>query len=100
MKGNFQKLISGNKPVLIDFHATWCGPCKSLAPIIKDLAKEVHDKIRVVKIDIDKNKALAHKYKIRSVPTLAIFKNGKIIWQEAGMKTKNQLKKIIASKIG
>lgn len=99
MKGNFQKLISGSKPVLIDFHATWCGPCKSLAPIIKDLAKEVGSKIRIVKIDIDKNKAIAHKYKIKSVPTLAIFKSGRIIWQESGMKTKNQLKKIIDSKV-
>jgi len=100
MKGNFKKLISGNKPVLIDFHATWCGPCKSLAPIIKDLAKEVGHKIRVIKIDIDKNKAVAHQYNIRSVPTLAIFKNGKIIWQEAGLKTKNQLKKIINNQVG
>lgn len=95
MKGNFQKLISGKKPVLIDFHATWCGPCKTLAPTIKALVKDVGHKIRIVKIDIDKNKSLAHKYKIRSVPTLAIFKQGRIVWQESGLKTKAQLIKIV-----
>ena len=95
MKGNFQKLISGKKPVLIDFHATWCGPCKTLAPTIKALVKDVGHKIRIVKIDIDKNKSLAHKYKIRSVPTLAIFKQGRIVWQESGLKTKARLIKIV-----
>lgn len=99
MKGNFQKLISGAKPVLIDFHATWCGPCKAQAPVIKLLAKEMHEKLRVVKIDIDKNKQIAHRYKIKSVPTLVLFKNGRILWQEPGVKTKAQLTKIINQKI-
>jgi len=97
MKGNFQKIISSNKPVLVDFHATWCGPCKKLSPIIKALSKDVGHKVRIIKIDIDKNKDLAHKYKIRSVPTLAIFKHGKIVWQASGMKTKAQLIKIVES---
>lgn len=95
MKGNFKKLISGNKPVLIDFHAAWCGPCKTLAPIIKSLIKEVGTKVRIVKIDIDKNKALAHQYKIKSVPTLVIFRQGRIVWQASGLKTKAQLIKIV-----
>jgi len=95
MKADFQKLISGKKPVLVDFHATWCGPCKTLAPTIKALAKDVGHKIRIVKIDIDKNKTVAHKYKIRSVPTLAIFYQGRILWQESGVKTKAQLVKIV-----
>lgn len=97
MKGSFQKIISSNKPVLIDFHEIWCGPCKTLSPIIRALSKDVGHKIRIIKIDIDKNKDLTHKYKIRSVPTLAIFKHGKIVWQESGMKTKAQSKKIVES---
>lgn len=91
MKGNFHKLINGEKPVLIDFHAEWCGPCKMLAPIIKEVAQEIGEKVRVIKIDIDKNQALAQKYQVRGVPTLALFKDGKIIWRESGVKTKHQI---------
>jgi len=91
MKGNFNKLINGEKPILIDFHATWCGPCKMLAPIIKEVAQEVSGKVRVIKIDIDKNQALAQRYQVRGVPTLALFKDGEIIWRESGVKTKHQI---------
>jgi len=91
MKGNFHKLINGKKPVLIDFHATWCGPCKMLAPVIKEVAKEVSGKVRVIKIDIDKNQALAQRYQVRGVPTLALFKDGEVIWRDSGVKTKHQI---------
>ncbi len=91
MKGNFNKLINGEKPVLIDFHAEWCGPCKMLAPVIKEVAKEVAGKVRVIKIDIDKNQALAQRYQVRGVPTLALFKDGEVIWRESGVKTKHQI---------
>jgi len=91
MKGNFHKLINGEKPVLIDFHATWCGPCKMLAPVIKEVAKEVSGKVRVIKIDIDKNQALAQRYQVRGVPTLALFKDGEVIWRDSGVKTKHQI---------
>jgi len=94
-KANFHDIVGGSKPVLIDFHATWCGPCKALAPVIKELKKDIGDKMRIIKIDIDKNKSLAHKYKVQSVPTLAIFQHGKIIWRESGMKSKGQLKKVV-----
>lgn len=96
MKGNFNAIINGDKAVLIDFHALWCGPCKSQAPIISALSKEVNGKIRIIKIDIDKNPAIAQRYGIRSVPTLALFKDGKIVWQQSGLQTKEQLKQVIA----
>jgi len=81
MKGSFKKLNTGKKPVLIDFYATWCGHCKAMTPIIKSLIKEVGHKVRIVKIDIDKNKDLAHKYKIKSIPTFMIFRNGAVVWK-------------------
>lgn len=95
MKGNFNKLINGEKPVLIDFHATWCGPCKSQNLVIKDLAKEISGKIRIIKIDVDKNRAIAQRYHINGVPNLALFINGEKVWQEAGLKTKPQLMSVI-----
>ena len=98
MKGNFHQLISGPTPVLVDFYATWCGPCKSQLPIIKEVAKELKGKVKIIKIDIDKNQQLAHKYKVKSVPTLALFCYGKVIWQAAGMRTKNQILNIIKEK--
>lgn len=96
MKGNFNSIINGDKAVLIDFHALWCGPCKSQGPIISALAKEIGDKVRIIKIDIDKNQAIAQRYRIRSVPTLALFKDGQIVWQQSGLQTKEQLKQVIA----
>lgn len=95
MKGEFNKLINGDKPVLIDFHAEWCAPCKAQSPIIKQVAQEVGGKVRIIKIDIDKNQAIAQRYNVRGVPTLALFKNGEIIWRQSGVQTKNQLIAII-----
>ena len=91
MKGNFHKIINSKELVLVDFHALWCGPCKTQGPILQEFANEIDGKVRVVKIDIDKNQSIAQRYSVRSVPTLILFKNGKILWQEAGMKTKQQL---------
>jgi thioredoxin 1 len=99
MKGNFHQLTSGPTPVLVDFYATWCGPCKSQLPIIKEVAKELKGKVKVIKIDIDNNQQIAHKYNVRSVPTLALFRYGKVIWQEPGMRTKTQIMKIIKEKL-
>lgn len=93
-KASFKELVGSNKPVLVDFYATWCGPCKALAPVIKEVKIELGDKMRVLKIDIDKNQSVSRKYKIQSVPTLAIFQRGKVLWRESGMKTKGQLLKV------
>ena len=73
MKGDFIKIINGKTPVLVDFYAIWCGPCKAQSPIIKDLAQEVGGKVRIIKIDIDKNQAIAERYNVKGVPTLALF---------------------------
>ena len=95
MKENFNKLINGKKPVLIDFHAEWCGPCKAQAPIIAELAKEIDGRVRLIKIDIDKNQAVAQRYDVRGVPTLALFKAGKIVWRQSGVQSKESLLSII-----
>lgn len=93
----FQELISSKKPVLIDFHAEWCGPCKMMSPIVKQVASEVGDKATVVKIDVDKNQQIAMHYQIMGVPTLMIFKEGKVVWRQSGVVQKNQLLQILNS---
>ena len=90
-KASFHDLINGEKAILIDFHATWCGPCKSLAPILKDVASEIKDKVRVIKIDIDKNQSLATKLQVRGVPTLILYKAGEQLWRQSGVMSKHQL---------
>jgi thioredoxin 1 len=95
MKGNFNKIIQGPKPVLVDFSAEWCGPCKMQAPILKELSAVIKDKVRIIKIDIDKNSEIANRYQIRSVPTLVFFKEGKLVWKESGVRTKAQLLELI-----
>jgi len=97
MKGNFDSIINENRPVIVDFHAVWCGPCKTQSPILKQLAEELGERVRVIKIDVDQNQAIASKYQIQSVPTLMIFKNGTIIHKQAGVHTKAQLLSIITN---
>ena len=97
MKASFDSIINDNRPVIIDFHALWCGPCKTQSPILKQVADELGDRVRIVKIDVDQNQALASRYHIQSVPTLMIFKNGTIIHKQAGVHTKAQLLSIIAN---
>lgn len=92
----FQQIINGDKPVLIDFYATWCAPCKAMSSIVEQIGKEMQGEARVLKIDIDKNQALAAQYQIQAVPTFLIFKQGKVVWKKAGgadkMTFKNALK--------
>lgn len=97
MKSNFQKLIQTDNLVLIDFSAEWCGPCQTLAPILKDVKSDLGDDVKIVKIDIDKNQAIANQFSIRSVPTLILFKNGKEIWKQSGVMTKADLVRTIKS---
>ncbi|MDP2336382.1 MAG: thioredoxin [Bacteroidota bacterium] len=91
MKANFESIISDTKPVVVDFHALWCGPCKVQSPILKEVATEFRDRVRVIKIDVDQNQEVANRYQIRSVPTLMIFKNGEIKYKQSGVHTKQQL---------
>lgn len=88
---NFNELINSDKPVLVDFFAEWCGPCKTMAPILKDVKTQMGEKSTIIKIDVDKNPEAASAYQVRSVPTLIIFKNGKPLWKQAGVVSANEL---------
>jgi thioredoxin 1 len=96
MKGTFEELIASDKPVVIDFMAEWCGPCKAMAPALQKFADEMGDKVKVIKIDVDKNPALQRKYQITGVPTLMIFKNGKQLFRKSGAMMAPQLKQAVA----
>ncbi len=91
----FEDLIKTEKPILIDFFATWCGPCKMMHPVLEELHDKVGDKARIVKIDIDKNEQLASIYNVRSVPTLMVFKNGELKWRASGVQSSDALEQVL-----
>ena len=97
---SFKDIINGDRPVLVDFFATWCGPCKAMSPIIDALGKELQGQARILKVDIDKNPAIANQLGIQAVPTLVIFKNGEVVWRNSGGMSKSALYEQVKKFIG
>lgn len=95
MKGNFNQIINAELPVLVDFYADWCGPCKMQAPVLKEAAGELKGKAKIIKIDVDKNQEIANKYQIRGVPTLILFKKGQPVWRQSGVIGKQQILNVV-----
>jgi len=95
MQGSFKNLIDSDKPTFIDFSAEWCGPCKMMGPILEEFKSKVGDRVKVIKIDIDKNPSIALSYQINSVPTLMLFKSGKMLWRQAGVVPTSQLMTVV-----
>lgn len=95
MKSSFSKIITAETPVLIDFYADWCGPCKMLAPILQEVKETLGDQIKIFKIDVDKNQALASKFHVRGVPTMLLYNNGQQVWRQSGVLQKDEILKIV-----
>jgi thioredoxin 1 len=93
----FEELINSETPVLVDFFAEWCGPCKMMAPILQDVASQVGDKARIIKVDVDKNPGAAAAYQVRGVPTLIIFKKGQAVWRQSGVVQSEELTRRLLS---
>jgi thioredoxin 1 len=99
MKGKFDSIISDSRPVIVDFHALWCSPCKIQSPILKEVAAELGERVKIIKIDVDNNSEIARRYSVQSVPTIIIFKNGKLVWRQSGVVSKSQLKNVLIQNV-
>ena len=95
MKSSFKDIVNSEKVVLVDFFGTWCGPCQALMPILKDVKEALGERLKIVKIDIDKNQSLAQKYQVRSVPTMILFKEGEPKWRQSGVLSKNEIIRVV-----
>ena len=98
MNDSFDKIINSEKPVLIDFFATWCGPCQMLGPILKDVKESLGERVSIIKIDVDKNQEIASVYQVRGVPTMMLFQNGKQLWRQSGVLSKEEIIQTIINK--
>jgi thioredoxin 1 len=96
---SFADLINSSRPTLVDFTAVWCGPCKMMKPILEEVKKKMGDSVTIIKVDVDKNPAAAEAYNIQGVPTLILFRAGKILWRQSGVVQANQLEQIIKQNI-
>ena len=93
--GNFNDIINSEQLTLVDFFATWCGPCKMMHPVLEQLKDEMGESIRIIKIDVDKNNSLAMNYRVQSVPTLMLFRKGEMLWRQSGALPLSALKNLI-----
>ena len=93
---SFSEIIKGDTPVLVDFHADWCGPCKMMAPVIEQFSKEMGENVRILKVDVDRNPKAAAIYQVQGVPTFILFKNGKILWRQSGAMPLHTLKQAVS----
>lgn len=96
---SFTELINGDLPVLVDFYATWCGPCKMMHPILEETAQQIGQKVKIVKVDVDRNPAAAQKFQVRGVPTLILFQNGRPLWRKSGVVPSHELVRVINKEV-
>ena len=96
---SFETVINSDTPVLVDFFATWCGPCKLMAPILKEVKDKMGDNVKIIKVDVDKNQQLAAQFNVQGVPTLIVFKNGQARWRQSGVVQARQLQQILKEHI-
>ena len=97
--GTFQEIIKSDRPVLVDFHAYWCAPCKTMNPILKNIKKEVGDKLKIIKINVDNNQQVANKFQVKGIPTFILFQNSEIKWRQSGVLSETKFLEILNSKI-
>lgn len=99
MNGRFLNIINSDIPVLVDFYADWCQPCKHMAPILKEIKSELKETVRIIKVDVDKNPMIATQYQIRSIPTVMVFKNGEVQWTGVGLRPAHEIKTVLRQHI-